>query len=88
MLKTIGSVYDAVRRPVAQGVARASRDAGLLYTLNYPGLSFSVGDGAGDEAGLQEVFSRLRSNWEWAWETTVDADVQRAVEMFEAGSGA
>ena len=66
---------------MAQHVASASREAGLLYTLNYPELGFSSRSAVDAPERLQEVYSRLRMNWEWAWETTVDADVRRAVEM-------
>ncbi|KAI0091616.1 hypothetical protein BDY19DRAFT_983890 [Irpex rosettiformis] len=89
-LQRISRIYDAVRRPMAQHVASVSRDAGLLYTLNYPGLTFDPSSSAGgvrsEEEKLQEVYSRIRMNWEWAWETSADGDVERAVRMFESGS--
>ena len=83
---------------MAQHVASVSRDAGLLYTLNYPGLSFDgpataasgkvnghgVG-GVGAEERLQEVYARIRMNWEWAWDTSAEGDLERAVRMFEGG---
>ncbi|KAL6309371.1 FAD/NAD(P)-binding domain-containing protein [Sparassis latifolia] len=69
------AAYDAVRRPCAQRVARGSRENGLLFTLNFPGLA----------GGLAEAAKRVRRNWEWAWETTVDGDVERAVGMLEGG---
>ena len=86
----------------------------MLYTLNYPGLSFNVpsssihshgnglsnGDGRNgygdvgkngepeggeEEERLQEVYSRIRMNWEWAWETSVEGGLERAVGMLEGG---
>ena len=86
----------------------------MLYTLNYPGLSFNApsssihsngnglsnGDGRNgygdvgkngeleggeEEERLQEVYSRIRMNWEWAWETSVEGDLERAVGMLEGG---
>ncbi|KAI0332657.1 salicylate hydroxylase [Cubamyces sp. BRFM 1775] len=117
--------YDAVRRPFALRVQEASRENGLLYTLNFPGLIFdsrpsggpartplstansilsthhhshshpahagggshkAAPHGAGqsqqaDERKLTEIRTRIQRNWKWAWETTVDADVQRALRM-------
>ncbi|KAI0682373.1 FAD/NAD(P)-binding domain-containing protein [Cytidiella melzeri] len=85
-LPRVAQVYDAVRRPVAQHVASVSRDAGLLYTLNYPGLTFGGGEEKEMEGEkLEEVYARIRMNWEWAWDTSVDGDVERAVRMFEGG---
>ena len=83
-LARAAEVYDAVRRPVAQRVAAVSREAGMLYTLSFPGLAFPEGrERAGDAERLQAVYERVRDNWKWAWETTVDADVARAVGMLE-----
>ena len=79
--------YDAVRRPFAHRVQAGSRENGLLYTLNFPGLTFDDGRGEGgaharaDDRRLAEVRTRIRRNWEWAWETTVEGDVQRALRM-------
>ncbi|KAF7790218.1 hypothetical protein EIP86_001170 [Pleurotus ostreatoroseus] len=82
------AAYDAVRRPFAQGVAQRSRDAGVLYTLNAPGLGFPQGrDRAQDKARLREVAERLRAKWAWAWETTVEGDVGRAVGLLEGREG-
>lgn len=79
-------MYDAVRRPVAQRVAAASRAAGVLYTLNAPDLAFPPGRERAQDAGkLSALFERVRGAWAWAWETTLDADVARAVAMFKAG---
>ncbi|KAI0343322.1 FAD/NAD(P)-binding domain-containing protein [Trametopsis cervina] len=109
----VAEVYDAVRRPAAQRVASVSRDAGLLYTFNYPGLEVrgDVGghgascapeeramggqngeDGRETEAEkenqrkLHEVYRRVRENWVWAWDTSVDGDVERAVRMLSSES--
>ncbi|KAI0664557.1 FAD/NAD(P)-binding domain-containing protein [Cubamyces menziesii] len=129
--------YDAVRRPFALRVQESSRENGLLYTLNYPGLTFDsphpggttrtplsttnsipspyhpsshphlqLGPGGvgssgnsgsnssqktalhvpgqsqqADERKLAEIRARIQRNWKWAWETTVDADLQRALRM-------
>ncbi len=79
----------------------------MLYTLNYPGLTFDSpgstptsngvnrmngverggrgGVGAEEEERLQEVYARIRMNWEWAWDTSAEGDLERAVGMFESG---
>lgn len=79
--------YDAIRRPFSQRVQAASRENGLLYTLNYPGLTFDGGPahtGArADAEKLERIRARIQGNWEWAWETTVDADLQRALRMLD-----
>ncbi|KAI0358146.1 FAD/NAD(P)-binding domain-containing protein [Trametes cingulata] len=81
--------YDTVRRPFAHRVQTASRENGLLYTLNYPGLTFdgpartSGSHARADEKKLAEIKSRICRNWAWAWETTIDADLQRAVRMLD-----
>ncbi|THG99814.1 hypothetical protein EW026_g2629 [Hermanssonia centrifuga] len=86
-LSRVCSVYDTVRRPFAQRVAEMSRENGILYTLNYPGLTFEEGrNKEGDLEKLREVYSRIRMNWEWAWETSVDGDVQGAIAMLEGRS--
>ncbi|KAH9847299.1 salicylate hydroxylase [Lenzites betulinus] len=79
--------YDAVRRPFAQRVQASSRENGLLYTLNYPGLAFdgpaAAGTHGADAEKLAQIRERIQRNWEWAWETTVDADLQRALRMLD-----
>ncbi|GJE93196.1 FAD/NAD(P)-binding domain-containing protein [Phanerochaete sordida] len=75
------AVYDAVRRPEAQRVAEVSREAGQLYTFNYPDL---VPDPESDgEEMLQETYERIRRGWEWAWESSARPDLERAVAMLE-----
>ena len=71
-----------MRRPAAQRVAAVSREAGLLYTLNFPGLTLEDDGGRGEE-GLQEIYRRIRSNWKWAWDTSAQPDLERAVAMLE-----
>ncbi|KAL1944832.1 hypothetical protein VTO73DRAFT_2452 [Trametes versicolor] len=79
--------YDAIRRPFSQRVQAASRENGLLYTLNYPGLTFDSGPAhigvRADAEKLERIRARIQGNWEWAWETTVDADLQRALRMLD-----
>ncbi|KAI0741323.1 FAD/NAD(P)-binding domain-containing protein [Daedaleopsis nitida] len=80
-------VYDTVRRPFALRIQEASRENGILYTLNYPGLTFdrptAGAPSSEDAAKLEEIRDRLQLNWEWAWKTTLDGDVARAVRMLD-----
>ena len=57
----------------------------MLYTLNCTGLEVDSGGPASVETKrkLQEVYERLKKNWEWAWETTAEEDVRRAGELLE-----
>ena len=78
------AVYDAIRRPFAQEVARKSRENGILLTLNHPALRFDRPEDQDENTKmrrLSEVRLRVKKNWEWAWETTVDADIQRALAL-------
>ncbi|TCD68035.1 hypothetical protein EIP91_011646 [Steccherinum ochraceum] len=82
------SIYDTTRRPFAQHVAETSRENGLLYTLNYPGLRFDRPEDRDEDNKMRrlgEVYYRIRRNWAWAWETTVEGDVERARGMLEGG---
>ena len=58
--------YDRVRRPFAQGVQDKSRENGLLYTLNYRGLTFErpagCVPGSEDARRLEEIQRRIRAN--------------------------
>lgn len=80
-------IYDAVRRPFTRTAAEGSKENALLYTLNYPSLKFDQPE-RHDEKRLQrlsEVCHRIRKNWEWVWNTTLDSDVERAVAMLGGG---
>ncbi|OBZ74163.1 Salicylate hydroxylase [Grifola frondosa] len=66
-LPRVLQVYDAVRRPFAQRVAESSRENGMLYTLNFPGLTFDAPVYDADAEKLAEIRARIRMNWEWAW---------------------
>ena len=83
-LTSVLQIYDAVRRPYAQTVAETSRECGMLFTLNYPGLSSQDMQHGQTIDKLRTVAETLRKKWSWAWETTLDGDVERAVRMLEA----
>ncbi|KAM5530141.1 hypothetical protein V8D89_016197 [Ganoderma adspersum] len=78
--------YDAIRRPFAQRVQASSRENGMLYTLNFPGLTFDRAVHRTDRediARLGEIRSRIETNWQWAWNTTIDGDLSRALRMLD-----
>lgn len=78
--------YDTVRRPFAQRVQASSRENGMLYTLNFPGLTFDRPVHRTDRediARLGEIRSRIETNWQWAWNTTIDGDLSRALRMLD-----
>ncbi|KZT00558.1 FAD/NAD(P)-binding domain-containing protein [Laetiporus sulphureus 93-53] len=77
-------IYDAVRRPVAQRAAAKAREASMLYTLNYPGLTPDHIENGHAAETLGAIADRIRENWVWQWETTLDDDVNRAIRMLEA----
>ncbi|KAI0732214.1 FAD/NAD(P)-binding domain-containing protein [Fomitopsis betulina] len=83
-LTSVLQIYDAVRRPYAQTVAETSRECGMLFTLNYPGLSSQDMKHGQTTDKLRVVAETLRRKWSWAWETTLDGDIERAVTMLEA----
>lgn len=56
----------------------------MLFTLNYPGLSSQDMKHGQTTDKLRVVAETLRRKWSWAWETTLDGDIERAVTMLEA----
>lgn len=74
-------VYDRVRRPFAELVQRKSRENGMLFTFQ----RHDVCDNS--PATLADLAYSVRTNWEWAWSTSVDGDVERAVRMLESEVG-
>lgn len=90
-LARAAAVYDAIRRPFSQHVAKLSAENGRLYTLNHPDIVFDEISGANghsivraDDPRLQKTFAWVRNNWTWAWDTTIDRDVERALAMFSS----
>ena len=75
-------IYDSIRRPIAQEVARRSRDAGLIYEcLLSPSvvgadLAETVGDLARRSAAAQHLLL-------WVKETTIMDDKDRALQALD-----
>lgn len=70
-------IYDSIRRPFSQDVARTSR-------INGRYLSFAGPDAedCGDEVlEVLELGEAITKNWEWAWISTVDDEVDDALTM-------
>ncbi|KZT64400.1 salicylate hydroxylase [Daedalea quercina L-15889] len=76
-------IYDAVRRPYAQNVAETSRECGMLFTFNYPGLSSRDIQTGQMAEKLRAVAETIQRKWSWAWDSTLDGDLARAVRMLE-----
>ncbi|KAL1698925.1 hypothetical protein EV121DRAFT_284475 [Schizophyllum commune] len=73
-------VYDAARRPVAQGVQERSRVNGHLLALNYRGIDFNALQGEAQRAALIELGEQMQRDWEWAWLTSTDGMVHDSLE--------
>lgn len=74
-------VYDAIRRPFANFVHAASKTHGLLYEFNAPGFE-DVEEG--QEVGLgrlKELGELIIGDWEYAWLSTAEEDLQRGLAM-------
>lgn len=64
-------VYDSVRRPIANDIARKSRLAGRLF-------SYAEGRMSPEELGR-----KVKSNWEWSWMTSASSSVREARRLWE-----
>ncbi|PPR03585.1 hypothetical protein CVT26_006126 [Gymnopilus dilepis] len=78
-------VYDAVRRPFANFVHAASRAHGLLYQFNAPGFEdIQEYDENVSKDRLDKLAQLIVGDWEYAWTTTADEDLKRALAMIKA----
>ncbi|KIY62359.1 salicylate hydroxylase [Cylindrobasidium torrendii FP15055 ss-10] len=83
------SIYDAIRRPFSQDIARRSRLSSQISSFvskEIEGLSDNF-DGLQGQAkvdALKKFSSTLKNLTQWSWHTTIDTDVERAVSMLEA----
>ncbi|RAL08488.1 salicylate 1-hydroxylase-like protein [Aspergillus homomorphus CBS 101889] len=66
------AAYDAVRRPRTQKLVRSSRDAGLLYECQKPGVQDDIGK------IRQDLDERMR----WIWDLDLDAHLAEALAFF------
>ncbi|KAI5123693.1 hypothetical protein M0805_001721 [Coniferiporia weirii] len=66
--------YEHVRLPMANGVLTGSRDSGLMYEFNYPGL--------GED--YAQLGPAIQKQWDWVWASHPDEDVARGLAFLEA----
>ncbi|EIN06888.1 FAD/NAD(P)-binding domain-containing protein, partial [Punctularia strigosozonata HHB-11173 SS5] len=76
-LKAVLKAYDSLRRPASQEVVRRSELNGLLYELRAPGW---VDIAASDTERMRELGATIERNWEWAWTTKLDDDIDAAMD--------
>lgn len=75
-------IYNKIRRPFGNRVLLASRQQGLYYEMNGPGFEdVTEGDNSVPLDKLEELMRTILKSWEWAWTTSADDDVQRALEL-------
>ena len=67
-------VFDDVRRARTQRVVTTSREAGLLYDMQLPGVE-------GDVAVLGE---QLATRMDWVWNEDLEVVIRDCKERFEA----
>lgn len=77
----IMQIYDQIRRPFANRVLELSRSVGLLFELNGPGHDVVKPHSVVPREVLEEMGESCRAQWEWAWSTSLDADLEKAVAM-------
>ncbi|KAF8966800.1 FAD/NAD-P-binding domain-containing protein [Flammula alnicola] len=75
-------VYDRIRRPFANFVHGASRTHGLLYEFNASGFEdVQEGDDTVEAERLAKLGELIVGDWEYAWLTTAEGDLERALGM-------
>ena len=77
-------IYDAVRRPDAQEHVRGAQAALVRFTFRDEGTE-ELPARPDSVAKLERWARVIVEGWEWCWTSTMDADVQRALEMLEKG---
>lgn len=68
-------VYDAMQRPRSQKLVTTSREAGLLYEMQLPGVRGDV----------EKIKEQLNQRMKWIWEVDLEARVEEAKRMFIDG---
>ncbi|EJD03076.1 FAD/NAD-binding domain-containing protein [Fomitiporia mediterranea MF3/22] len=66
--------YEYVRLPMANDVLQGSRDSGLMYEFDYPGLGEHY-------AALGPV---IQSQWDWVWASHPEEEVGKGIAHFRA----
>lgn len=73
-VETVFKIYDAIRRPRAQGVVRGSLDVGIQYFLKDPKY----------ENDLQKITDDANKRLPEIWWYDLERDVKKAEDMFLA----
>lgn len=76
-------IYNRIRQPLGNHVQSASRQQGLYYEMNGEGFETIAegGDSTVPPCKLEEVAKFIVKNWEWAWTSSAEDDVERALGM-------
>lgn len=76
-------VYDSIRRPFASDVNRRSNLNGSYYTMNNPEFKYRLAEALPgtpeQEKVLHELAGAMKSNWEWAWTSSISDSVEMGV---------
>ncbi|EAU87128.2 salicylate 1-monooxygenase [Coprinopsis cinerea okayama7 len=81
------AVYDAVRRPFSLEVCRRSHLNGSYYTMNNPDFKYRLAEALPgtpeQEKILKELAGAIKSNWEWAWTTSFNDNMEAGLVMLK-----
>ncbi|KAK0450371.1 uncharacterized protein EV420DRAFT_1646605 [Desarmillaria tabescens] len=70
-------VYDSMRRPFAEEIARRSLENSKWLSLHYDNFDFSGSDDVDIERKLREMGDRIVEKWMWAWSSTVHESLEQ-----------
>ena len=76
-LEAAFAAYDQVRRPRTQKVVTTSEATGRIYEFQH--------EKTGDD--LDAVAAELKDHYMWIWKNDLEADMEKAKEIFESGRG-
>ena len=77
-------IYDAIRRPIGNGVIEKSRVTGRLVQLSAPGLEdIAEGDEKVSIDRLRGIVEEHMKSFEWVWKEPIKYDRERALVMLK-----
>ncbi|KAG6877628.1 hypothetical protein C0993_005540 [Termitomyces sp. T159_Od127] len=82
-LPTVLRIYDVFRRPFAQDIAQKSFKNGSYLTLTHEDFILDGCEASEEAERLHEMGEVIIDNWRWAWETSLDNMIHRAIFTFE-----
>ncbi|EGO01403.1 hypothetical protein SERLA73DRAFT_50608, partial [Serpula lacrymans var. lacrymans S7.3] len=77
------AVYNEIRLPFTKDIAHRSYEQGKLSV--FQGIEFDGCNLDDVRARLALLGDRLNKNWDWAWLTTIDDSLQKAILLLENG---